>query len=234
MAGERLTRVACAAGVSGSADALEALLSKTGDTDALMLVGDLGAPGDTDSLRSVFRLLARSSHPIYYVPGPGDAPADRYLREAANIETVSPVLRGLHGSIAFAPGGHIVVAGFGGEVSDDPDAPRDETTRLSYPRWEPEYRLKVLHELDEHQFVLMFATPPEHKGLGIGGSELIAEMIGTHRPRMVVCGGERGTAMIGRSLIVAPGSLANGEYAIADMSSHEVSQETIAAGTPAS
>jgi Icc-related predicted phosphoesterase len=235
-ASERLTRIACAADVGGSRDAIQGLMSATegGDTQALALIGDIGAPGDPESMRAVFKVLARSPMPVYYVPGPSDAPIARYLREAANIETVSPVLRGLHGSIAFAPGGHVVVAGFGGEVSDDLDAPRDETDRLSYPRWEPEYRLKILHELDEHQFMLMFATPPQHKGLGSGGSDVVAELIGTHRPRLVVCGGQQGTEMIGRSLIVAPGSLREGQYAVADLTSHEVRQEqlTAAARTP--
>jgi hypothetical protein len=228
----RLTRVVCAADPGGSPELIEELLSATesSDTQAVALVGDLGFAGEPDSLRSVLRAMARWPIPVYYVPGPGDAPADRYLREAANIETASPVLRGLHGAIAFAPGGHVVVAGFGGEVSDDPNAPRDESGRLSYPRWEPEYRLKVLHELDEHEFMLMFATQPAHKGLGTGGAEVLTELIGTHRPRLAVCGGDQGTEMIGRSLVVCPGSLREGHYAIADLNSHEMSRETIGAG----
>jgi Icc-related predicted phosphoesterase len=232
---ERMTRVVCAADARGSAGAVQALLSATeaSDVQAIALVGDLGAAGDGESMRSVFRALARGRHQTYWVPGPADAPIASYLREAANIEVVSPVLRGLHGTIAFAPGGHVVVAGFGGAVSDDPAAPRDESQRLSYPRWEPEYRLKVLHELDEHQFMLLFATPPQHAALGGDGSELIAELIGTHRPRLVVCGGAQGSGMIGRSLIIAPGSLAEGNYAIADLNSHEVSHETIEVGARA-
>jgi hypothetical protein len=231
----RLTRVVCAADPRGSADAVDALLqaTETGDTDALVLVGDLGAAGDPQSLRPVFKALARGRHQTYWVPGPSDAPIESYLREAANIEVVSPVLRGLHGAIAFAPGGHVVVAGFGGQVSDDPGAQRDEAQRLSYPRWEPEYRLKVLHELDEHQFMLLFATPPKHEKLGGSGSEVLAELIGTHRPRLVVCGGAQGIGMIGRSLIVAPGSLADGHYAIADLNSHDVSQQTVTVGATA-
>jgi hypothetical protein len=146
------------------------------------------------------------------VPGPGDAPVDHYLREAYNVEVVFPLLRGLHGTMAFAPG-HVLFAGFGGEVSDDPDAARDETTRLSYPRWEPEYRLKLVHELAEHQLVVLLATPPAHKGHGTTGSEALAELVGSHRPRVVVCGGERRSETLGRSLVVSPGPLDDGHYA---------------------
>ena len=122
----------------------------------------------------------------------------------------------------------MLFAGFGGAVSDDPDAPRDETTRLSYPRWEAEYRLKLVRELDEHQLVLLFATPPAHKGLHHDGSEVLAELVGTHRPRLVVCGGEAGTGLIGGSTIVAPGSLAEGQYAVADLHERTVNFETLA------
>jgi Icc-related predicted phosphoesterase len=230
-----VSRVLCAASPAGSSDAIEALLDAAEDRDvhALALIGDLGAPG-SDSLSSVFKTLARGGLPTYWVPGPGDAPAEHYLREAQNIEIVAPFLHGVHGTIAFGPGGHVLVAGFGGDVSDDPDAPRDEHDRLSYPRWEPEYRLKVVRELDEHQLVLLFATPPAHKGLGAGGSEVLAELVATHRPRLVVCGGQRGSELLGRSAVVAPGSLADGQYAIADVNSQHVELEQFPARAVAS
>jgi Icc-related predicted phosphoesterase len=231
MATQRVTQVLCAADPRGSADALDALLEAAGEEDGqvLALVGDLAGDAGAHGLREVLRVLMRSGRRTFWVPGAGDAPVADYLRESYNIEIVAPFLRGLHGTVAFEPGGHILFAGFGGEVSDDPDAPRDETGRLAYPRWEAEYRLKILRELDEHQFVFLFSTPPAHKGLGSAGSEVLAELVATHRPRLVVCGGEPGTEMIGRSLVVAPGSLADGHYAIADLHSHEVRQERLAA-----
>jgi uncharacterized protein len=233
MARQRVSRIVCAAAPAGSAEAIEGLLDATEDRDvhALVLVGDLGA-GDAASLGSLFKTLARGGLPTYWVPGAGDAPIDHYLREAQNIEIVAPFLRGVHGTMAFA-GAHVLVAGFGGEVSDDPDGPRDEQDRLLYPRWEPEYRLKLVRELDEHQLVLVFSTPPAHASLGGAGSDVLAELVGTYRPRLVVCGGEPGTAMLGRSLVVAPGSLADGHYAIADLHSHEVESEQLPAGARA-
>jgi Icc-related predicted phosphoesterase len=116
----------------------------------------------------------------------------------------------------------------GGDVSDDPDAPRDELQRLRYPRWEPEYRLKLVRELDEHELVLLLATPPAHKGHGTTGSEVLTELIASHRPRLVVSGGERRVEMIGRSLVVAPGSLGDGHYAVADLHAHEAELEDLA------
>jgi Icc-related predicted phosphoesterase len=219
---KRVRRVLCAADPRGSAPAIDALVDAAGDHDvqAIAVVGDLAGDGD-DRLadyRTLFQALGRAGFHAYWVPGPSDAPVEQYLREAHNIEIVHPLLHGVHGTMAFAPGS-VLVAGFGGEVDDDPAGARDEVERLRYPRWEAEYRLKLLErELSEHdQLVLLFATPPAHKGLKAAGSEALAELAVTHRARLVVCGGSRGTMMLGRTLVVAPGSLADGNYAVADL-----------------
>jgi Icc-related predicted phosphoesterase len=231
MASRRVTTILCAAEPRGSVSAVERLVEIAGerDVDAIALVGDLGdGHGSPESYRAIFRALGASGLPSYFVPGPGDAPVVDYLREAQNVEIVFPLLHGVHGTAAFA-GAHVLCAGFGGEVSDDPDAPREEIERLAYPRWEPEYHLKLIRELDEHQLVLLLWTPPAHKGLNAPGSEVLAELVATHRPRLVVCGGERATETLGRSHVVAPGSLADGHYAIADLHRREVELEELAA-----
>jgi hypothetical protein len=129
-----------------------------------------------------------------------------YLREAHNIEVVFPELHGVHGT--FAMGRHFLVAGMGGEIVDDPDAERDEQSRLRYPGWEAEYRLKAVREFDEHQKAFLFATPPAHKGLREPGSEVLAELINTYRPRVVITGGDEARSeQLGKALIVAPGNL---------------------------
>jgi hypothetical protein len=229
MSPNRVTKILCAAEPRGVGPSLEHLVNaarQRDDLHALAVVGDLGT-GDPAGYRTLFRQLASTELPTYWVPGPGDAPVDHYLREAYNIEIVFPFLRGLHGTMAFAPG-HVLFAGFGGEVDDDPDAPRQESARLSYPRWEPEYRLKLLRELAEHDVVLLFATPPSHKGHGTKGSEAVAELVGSHRPQLVVCGGERRSELLGRSLVVAPGALDDGHYAVVDLHSREVAFEELA------
>jgi Icc-related predicted phosphoesterase len=227
-----ITRILCAAAPRGSADAVARLgeVAAEHNADATILVGDLGGGADRQgSYRGVFKSLVAFRSPVYWVPGPGDAPVWEYLREAYNIEIVSPLLRGVHGTLAFTPGEPVVVAGMGGEVSDEPGAARDEVERLRYPRWEVEYRLKVLAEHAEHERMLAFATPPAHKGRGLPGSEAVAELVNTHRPRLVVCGGERHTELLGRSTIVAPGDLADGHYAVADLRRRDVIMSDLAA-----
>jgi Icc-related predicted phosphoesterase len=231
----RLSRLLCAAEPRGSIDAVEALLRAAPDMDvqAIALVGDLAGERDgnrTAQYRALFRALGGSGVDTYWVPGPSDAPIGDYLREAHNVEIAYPFLHGVHGTIAFAPG-TVLVAGFGGEVADELDAERDEQSRLRYPRWEAEYRLKLLgRELPGHeQEILLFATPLAHKGDGTPGSEALAELAATYRARVVVTGGERGSHLIGRTLVVAPGPLADGCYAIADLHSRTAEMSTLSA-----
>jgi Icc-related predicted phosphoesterase len=231
MASRRTTRILCAADPHGSTEALDQLVQAAAgaDVDAVVVVGDLSDGEDaSESYRSVFKALGKTGLPAYWVPGPDDAPVAEYLREAHNMEVVFPLLHGVHGTAAVTPDGHTLVAGLGGSVGDDPGGERDESEHLNYPRWEAEYRLKILREFDELQMVLLFATPPAHKGHGRAGSETLSELVGTHRPRLVVTGGERGTELIGRSLVVAPGSLADGHYAIADLHSGDVQMAELA------
>jgi len=75
--------------------------------------------------------------------------------------------------------------------------------------------------------VLAFWSPPAHKGRGVAGSEVVAELVATYRPRLVVCSGEARSELIGRSTVVAPGRLADGCYAIADLHTQDVELATI-------
>jgi uncharacterized protein len=226
MTDRRFTRVLCATGPEGSAEAAGRLveLARTREADALAIVGGLGA-GGPEALRGVFRSLGAAEPPVYWVPGPSDAPAADYLREAYNAEIAFPSLHGVHGTIAFSPDRHVIFAGLGGEVSDDVDEAREETERLRYPRWEAEYRLKLLRELGDHQLALLFWTAPLHKRENGSGSEALAELALTYRARLVVCGGPQAVRTLGRTLVVSPGSFADGQYAMADLHTGEAELE---------
>ena len=151
-----------------------------------------------------------------------------YLREDHAVEIVHPAVHGVHGTAAWAPDGHVIFAGLGGTIDDDPDAAREEVAALRYPRWEAEHRLRILDELGGQQLVLLFATPPAHKGRGVPGSEVVAELVATHRARLVLCGGEPTTELIGRTLVVAPGSIADGRFAVADLHAREAETKVLA------
>jgi uncharacterized protein len=215
----RVSTILCAADPRGSAAAVEQLGQAVAahGPDAVAVVGDLSAGGAAASFRAVLHALAGFDRPAYWVPGPGDAPLSAYVRESHAVESVHPALHGVHATAAFAPGGHIVVAGLGGEIDDDPAAERDEGERLRYPRIEAEYRLKLLDQLGEHERILLFWSRPAHKRLDPGGSQTVADLVNTYRPRLVVCAGAYGSEQLGTSLVVAPGSLCEGRYALVDL-----------------
>jgi hypothetical protein len=196
--------------------------------DALAVVGDLVNPdGDrSEEYRTLFEALGASGIRTFWVPGPADAPIDTYLREARSMEVVFPNLRGVHGTCTLQR--HVLFAGMGGEIEDDPDAEREEQIGLRYPAWEAEYRLKLVGELDKYQRVFLFSTPPAHKGVGAHGSQVLAELVNTHRPRVVItAGSERGSELLGNTLVVAPGSLVAGEYAVVDLREQRVMEHTL-------
>ena len=228
-----LTRILCAADPAGSEEAVARLAEAAAAHEAqlILVAGDLGPTGDGHrGYGKLFRTVGQRQVPSYWVPGANDAPIGAYLREAANAETVFAFLRGVHGTAALTPDRHIAIAGMGGEIDDDPKSARDEERRLRYPRWEAEYRLKILGELGELERILLFSTPPAHKGLGTPGSETVSELIATYRARLAVVGGPRTSETIGRTMVVAPGALSDGHYAVVDLAAKDVElRELVAA-----
>jgi len=212
---------------------LEALVAEVERTraGALALLGSLtGAGGKPEAYRALFRTLGPAHVQTFWVPGALDAPLAGYLRESYNVETVFPFLHGVHGATALSSD-HVLFAGMGGEIVDDPDAEREEQQALRYPAWEVEYRLKVLRELaHDYQKVFLFTTVPAHKGLRRPGSEMLAELIKTYSPRVALVAGGEGVRkeMLANTLVVVPGSLARGEYAVVDVQDRTVKPAMLA------
>jgi hypothetical protein len=218
------------AGINGEVRALEQLFEELqgSSADAVAVVGDVGAPWSKATYRAIFRVLGKGNRPTFWVPGLTDAPLRDYLRESYNMEIAYPHLHGVHGTVALAPG-DVLFAGMGGEISDDPETIRAEEEFLRYPGWEVEYRLKVIREFDPREQVFLFATPPAHKGLREPGSGALAELIKTYNPRVAVVGGAEPTQQVlGRTLVVCPGRLENGDYAVVDLGARSVAAATLA------
>jgi uncharacterized protein len=206
--------------IRGEVESLTHVLERLPETgaDAVAVIGDLGAAwSKPDTYRAIFQTLGEAGRPTFWVPGPTDAPLDDYLREAHNMEIAFSSLHGVHGTAVQADG-QLLFAGMGGEIVDDPDAKRGEQSLLRYPAWEVEYRLKVIREFKDRRTVFLFTTAPAHKGLHGPGSEVLAELIKTYNPRLVLVRGD-GVAegWIGKSLVVSPGRLDQGEYALVDL-----------------
>jgi Icc-related predicted phosphoesterase len=107
---------------------------------------------------------------------------------------------------------------------------RSEEALIRYPGWEAEYRLKVVGEFKDYAKVFLFTTRPAHKGRHEVGSEVVAELINTYRPRIVIAGGdEPAEERLGTSLLVSPGRLDQDRYALIDFHGSEVELKTLGA-----
>jgi uncharacterized protein len=229
---KHIQKVLAVGGINGEVDLLENLFEELGDEpiDAVTLVGDLGAPwSKPDTFRALFKALGHADLAAFWIPGANDAPIRDYLRESYNMEIAYPKLRGVHATAAIGPD-HVLFAGIGGEIVDDPETVRSEEALIRYPGWEAEYRLKVVGEFKDYAKVFLFMTRPAHKGLHEPGSEVLAELINTYRPRIVVTGGdEPSEENLGTSVILCPGRLDQGRYALIDFHNSSVEFETVAA-----
>jgi Icc-related predicted phosphoesterase len=220
----RLSKIIAASGPAGNVEAVRQVGEQARDirADAVFLVGSL-TPKNADPREygRVLNALGDCGLPAFYIPGSDDAPFGEFLREAANIEIVVPNIHGVHGTFAMAPG-HEVITGLGGTILDDMSTVRDEIETLRYPGWELEYRLNFLKELKDYPRIFLFSTFPEHKGLHESGSTVVAEVIKTYKPRLVLVGGRvHKREMIGTSLLVALASLAEGAFTVIDMRTNE-------------
>lgn len=202
-------------GINGAVEPLaQALQGLTDDVVAIAVVGDLGGPdGTPETYRAVFRTLGRSERPTYWVPGATDTGLRHYLHDTSGLEIAFPQLHGVHGRVADGPG-HILYAGMGGEIVDgvDDPSPGDE---LRYSGREAEYRMREITEFKEHPLVLLFTTQPAHKGSRVPGSDVVAELIKTYRPRLAIVAGDGvSEERLGTTLVVSPGRIDRGQYAV--------------------
>ena len=227
---QRIQKLVAVGGVGGDVGPFEQLFAELSGngTEAIVLVGELSGPESKgDAYRAVFRALGEAGFPAFWVPGPTDAPLHDYLRESYNIEIAFPSVRGVHGTVALGDA-HVLFAGMGGEVLDDPHTIRDEDSGLRYAGWEAEYRLKVIREFDAPEKVLLFTTPPAHKGLHAPGSEVVAELIKTYNPRFaIVAGDEPAQEELAKTMVVCPGRLDRGSYALIDLRARSVEAATL-------
>jgi hypothetical protein len=217
-----ISRLLAIGGINGAVEPLNRLLDGLDDehVGAVTVVGNIGAASKPETYRAIFKTLGRAGRPSYWVPGPGDAPFRDYLRESANMEVIYPQLHGLHGTVALGPG-PMLFAGMGGEIVDDPDTDRSEESSLRYPGWEAEYRLKTIREFKDYPKVFLFTSQPAYRR-------------GHGRPRVAVVAGDGAAeGWVAKTLVVCPGRLDRGQYALVDLDDLSVEVGTVAEQTVA-
>jgi Icc-related predicted phosphoesterase len=221
-------RILACAHLNGALDRL-AELRRAVDVerpDVLVFAGSLQAPGHHDGGDEVeARTLHRALHElaampceVAVVPGEWDAPERRVVSIMAGQEWAEHHLACIHGM--HVARGELALAGFGGRITE---REREVESALRYPGWEARYRLAFLTQLDQPLLVLVFHTPPARvRELDVvdgqpAGSEAVTELIGTWSPKVAVVAGDRpGQQLYAATVVVSPGRLDRGEYAVFD------------------
>jgi hypothetical protein len=225
-----MAKIIAASAPEGNIEAVRQLVREAHEVgaDVIALSGSLATKNPRlRKYGEVFKALAEAQLPAFYIPGPEDVPLSEFLRDAASFEVVFPKIGGIHGTFAMGPE-HILWSGIGGTIEDHPATVRDEVLALCYPGWEVEYRLKFLQVLKDYQKVFMFTTLPRHKGERGKGSAVLAEVIKTYNPRLVLIGGgEPMHEVVGTSLLVVLGRLAQGNFTLVDLRKREVTECTL-------
>jgi Icc-related predicted phosphoesterase len=192
--------------------------------ELLVFAGNMLAPGRAAekgaprALHQVLHALAELPCHVAVVPGEQDAPERRVLPIETAGEWTERHLHCVHGM--HLPMGELAVAGFGGRVTEHE---RDNEASLRYPGWEVRYRMAFLSQVDQALLLLVFHHPPAQvRDLDLldgdgAGSEVVTELIGTWNPRVAVVAGARpGQGLYAKTVVVSPGQLDRGEYAVFD------------------
>ncbi len=179
---------------------------------------------DAESITRFFRVLNELEVPVFVVPGRNDAPERFFLQAALNSEIVEPHIHVVHRS--FAPlGAAYVVVGFGGEITGDE---RENELFLRFPSWEAEFGLDFMRHLDQQKILLTHTAPAENseEARSSAGRAAIAHIMKTFGPQFAVCSrptGEKGKILVANTVVVFPGELARGDYALLDTKERAVS-----------
>ncbi len=98
-----VSRIVATAEPRGNLEAVERLVKQVDETgaEAVVVLGSLAPRGTTRAYSHLFKALAQTRLPTFYLPGPEDVPIVEYIREAATIELIYPYLHGVHGTLDY-------------------------------------------------------------------------------------------------------------------------------------
>jgi Icc-related predicted phosphoesterase len=172
---------------------------------------------DMHTYNAFFSTLADAEPRAYVIPGTKDAPLDVFLQVAGNREVIAHNIHVVHNRITtkfVSPQARdMYVCGIGGMINDKES---ENFFVLQYSRWQALYTAEGFVEYPDPKLLLLH-TPPAI--MSDKGSKVVDEIISTVRPSHAFCGaidGLQAEKTVGTTLVVSPGALSDGNYAILD------------------
>ncbi len=183
------------------------------EVELIVLCGDITHSGDVDGARRLLKKICPPGVPILFVPGNWDPPA---LGEFEGFEGMF----GLHGRTLKI--GEICFGGIGGSNP----TPFDTPFELSEESISQTLGLISASMRSCPRSVLVSHPPPAETSVDLTqsglhvGSRSVREFIEKLQPDLVLCGHiheSKGKDMIGRSVILNPGSVLHGSLAVVEI-----------------
>jgi hypothetical protein len=169
-------------------------------------------PQEAEFVKSFFTLLGGLTVISLIIPGPAGEPLEEFLRLGLWAEALHPNLHIAHATLVETDG--LAASGLGGIIAEKELLGVD-----TYSRPTAEYFLRSLSSSNKPRKVLLLPNPPLGLLGGAEGEPLIGDLIDTYHPDLCVVAGSserRGCQHVGRTLVVNPGSLADGSAAWLD------------------
>jgi Icc-related predicted phosphoesterase len=160
--------------------------------------------------------LGKLEIPAFIIPGVLDAPERLFVQGVVDHASISPRVALVHRGFAWLGSQH-VVAGFGGRVTE---SRREAYWAVEYPSWEAEFGLEFMRQFEQRRILLLHSVPAGVPGSAGEPAAVLADLIKMHTPEIVVCAPpdhDAGSIHIGTSLVVWPGRLHEGHYAVIDL-----------------
>ncbi len=186
------------------------------------------ADEDHEAYQSFFTALDKIGVPVLVVPGNMDAPEGRFFNHLFDYKLTMTNIRLVQENILYYGG--FFFSGFGGEITE---SQAEENFVLQYPIQKVRFFMRKLCYLSGKK-VLILHTPPQSKLDFEKGSHkgcyCVNEVIEWLKPDFVFCGHAHmasGEEWLGKSLIINPGPLKKGCFALLDTREPNVHFEKI-------
>jgi len=208
------------------------LVTFSGDVPPYLMTAEGQTGGEEEAAWETFLyFLGELPTPVAFIPGNLDGPASALAARLLAATKCFPNLHPVHGGTLIDEEGGHAIFGFGGGITD---SDRSSGLLLRLPWWEAALALLSTRTFGRRAIVLLH-TPPvgvvDVEGGTHMGSRRVNELIEEFRPGFVFCGhahNAQGSEVIAGTLVVNPGALNLGYYAVVDTESRKVDLEVLA------
>jgi Icc-related predicted phosphoesterase len=186
------------------------------------------AQEDHNAYQAFFKTLDRIGIPIIVVPGNMDAPEKRFFSHLFDYEMTLNNIRLVQENIFCYK--EIFFSGFGGEITENQ---LEKDFVLQYPIQKAHFFMRKLFYLKGKKILILHTPPISKLDFEKGthkGCDCVNGLIEWIKPDFVFCGHAhraRGEEWLGRTLVINPGPLKEGYFALLDTEGPSVRFEQI-------